>query len=71
MNVDSLTYNPDIPPEIESYSQNQNFSFYEDQNKTNKDDIAYKAESVSTYVCSKCNNTNTDEDVNMKDIQIK
>jgi hypothetical protein len=71
LNVDSLTYNPDIPPEIESYSQNQNFSFYEDQNKTNKDDVAYKTESVSTYVCSKCNNTNKDEDVNMKDIQNK
>ena len=67
LNVDSLTYNPDVPPEIESYNvEKQNYSYYENPN-SNKDDTAY-GEHIQNYVCSKCNN---DEDVNLKDIQAK
>jgi hypothetical protein len=72
LNVDSLIYNPDVPPEIESYNQNQNFSYYEESKDTVKEDVAYKGDQIAqNYVCSKCNNTNDEEEVNMKDIQGK
>lgn len=73
LNVDSMTYNPDVPPEIESYIQSQNFSYYENPSMANKDDAAYKGDSIANnYICSKCNDTVTEEDdVNIKDIQTK
>lgn len=70
LNVDSLTYNPDVPPEIESFNiDKQNYSYYENPN-INKDNTAYGSsnEVSNNYICSKCNN---DEDVNIKDIQSK
>lgn len=73
LNVDTLTYDPSMPPEIESYNteqQQQNFSFYDEPPTPTKEDIAYVTEPTKcNYVCSKC--SNGDDDVSMKDIQSK
>lgn len=72
LQIDNLTYNPDVPPEIESYNtKSQYYSIYDKQNSI-IDNVAYSEKSSSTYICSKCNSSeDSEENVNMKDIQTK
>ena len=65
--LDKLSYNPSIPPEIETYKANEEmFSNYENESET-KVHYAYK-----DSVCAVCKGkTSQNEDVNMKDINSK
>jgi hypothetical protein len=65
--LDKLSYNPSIPPEIETYKANEEmFSNYENESET-KVHYAYK-----DNVCAVCKGkTSQNEDVNMKDINSK
>ena len=65
--LDKLSYNPSVPPEIETYKANEEmFSNYENESET-KVHYAYK-----DSVCAVCKGkTSQNEDVNMKDINSK
>ena len=66
--LDQLSYNPSIPPEIETYKPNEeSFSNYE--NDSNKITYAYNN---TNQICNICNSkSDTKEDINIKDINSK
>jgi hypothetical protein len=68
-----LTYNPSVPPEIETYNENKtNFFVYENTNESNNIRYAYTANESNNLVCSKCNDDiETPNDSNIKDINAK
>lgn len=83
--TDPMSYNPNIPPAIMTYNEdNTNFSTYDavsdDENKI-KGSFAYESNVVSNSLCSMCilkqqetqKNEYTEDDVgtNMKDISLK
>jgi hypothetical protein len=69
-----LTYNPKIPPEIQTYNGDEirgNFSEYEHKTKTDTD-VAYNDRNSVCQLCNKKDESNVDEnDVNMKDVNTK
>jgi hypothetical protein len=77
-----FSYNPEVPPEIQTYSNENNiFTTYEDNNKINNTKYAYtelngKSFTPSSNVCQICSVNMNDKDVdntevNMKDINVK
>lgn len=68
-----LTYDPSVPPEIETYDENKtNFFLYENTNESNNTRYAYTVSEVNNLVCSKCNNNmETHNESNMKEINAK
>ena len=69
-----LTYDPSVPPEIETYNENKtNFFVYENTNESNNIRYAYTASNDSNnLICSKCNNDiESTQDSNIKDINAK
>lgn len=81
MITDPLVYDPSVPPEILSYTNNsQSFSFYDDINDITPVDVAYTAEKqqvqTTNYICSSCSTCSTvskenESDVNIKDVTSK
>lgn len=71
-NQNIITYNPNIPPEVESYELEKNhFAQYAENVKETETQYAYET-SKSNYVCSKCNVEEHDgKDVSMKEIYAK
>ena len=67
-NVSGLVYNPEIPPEVKTYTAENDFCEYEDSKKQ-PIDYAYVDTSSQVNVCKKC--TSNDSDVNMKDVNSK
>ena len=67
-NVSGLVYNPEIPPEVKTYTTENDFCEYEDSKKQ-PIDYAYVDTSSQPNVCKKC--ISNDSDVNMKDINSK
>jgi len=69
-----LTYNPKIPPEIQTYNGDEirgNFSEYEHKPQTDTD-VAYNDRNSVCQLCSKKDEPMADEnDVNIKDINTK
>ena len=62
----NFKYNPDVPPEIESYEKQTIFSNYHENNEVQ---YAYNNNNnTSTISCSKCNNN---ENINSKEINSK
>ena len=67
-NVSGLVYNPEIPPEVKTYTVENDFCEYEDSKKQ-PIDYAYVDASSQVNVCNKC--ASNDSDVNMKDVNSK
>lgn len=65
-NSSNFKYNPDVPPEIESYEKQTIFSSYHDNNEIQ---YAYNNNNINTNICCKCNNNN--ENINTKEINSK
>lgn len=73
---DELTYNPEIPPEIQTYNGDEirgTFSEYEHNTQTQTvADVAYTERSNVCKLCSKKDDATTDEnDINIKDVNTK
>ena len=68
-----FTYNPSVPPEIETYDENKSsFFIYENTNESNNTRYAYTASEVNNLVCSECNNNiETHNESNIKEINAK
>jgi hypothetical protein len=67
--VADLVYNPDIPPEVKTYTTENDFCEYEDS-KAQPTNYAYTEPASNVTICKKCASSN-DSDVNMKDVNSK
>lgn len=67
-----LAYNPNVPPEIESYEiEKNNYAQYAENNPVVETQYAYDSNNNNNYVCTMCNSEDNDKDVVMKDIYSK
>ena len=67
-NVTELVYNPTIPPEIKTYTHENEFCEYE-ESKTQPINYAYTDPAIKPSVCMTC--SVIDSDVNIKDVNYK
>ena len=67
-NVTELVYNPTIPPEIKTYTHENEFCEYE-ESKTQPINYAYTDPAIKPSVCMTC--SVIDSDVNIKDVNSK
>lgn len=72
-NTSELTYDPEIPPEIQTYNilETENYADYEKQ--SNKDIYqAYTEEKqINEYICTECNKSKCADMLNVKDVDMK
>lgn len=68
-----LTYNPEMPPEIQTYNGDEiRSAFSEYELNTQKPDVAYCERNATCHVCNKNDEAATDDhDINIKEVNAK
>jgi hypothetical protein len=71
-NNSQLIYDPEIPPEIQTYNilENENYTDYEKHENKEVYQAYTEEKHMNEYICSKCNDSKC-ADINVKDVDIK
>ena len=73
-NTSELTYDPKIPPEIQTYNvlENENYTDYEKKQENKEMYQAYTDEKqINEYICSECNKNKYADMLDVKDVDMK